>query len=74
AGLVSLTDVVGADSEVGLVPLLAGLVAAVVSSYLAIAWLIDFLKRHSTWIFVWYRLAFGLVLLIAIATNTIKNV
>ncbi|MEL6159407.1 MAG: undecaprenyl-diphosphate phosphatase [Cyanobacteria bacterium J06554_11] len=74
AGLVSLTDVVGADSEVGLVPLLAGLVAAVVSSYLAIAWLIEFLKRHSTWIFVWYRLAFGLVLLIAIATNTIKNV
>lgn len=74
AGLVSLTDVVGETSEVALLPLLAGLLAAVVSSYAAIAWLIEFLKKHSTWVFVWYRLAFGAVLLIAIATNTIKNI
>lgn len=67
SGLVSITDVVGSDSAVGLVPLLGGVVAAVVSSYLAIAWLIEFLKKHSTWVFVWYRLAFGVVLLIAIA-------
>ncbi|MEL7226189.1 MAG: undecaprenyl-diphosphate phosphatase [Cyanobacteria bacterium P01_D01_bin.36] len=74
SGLVSITDVVGEGSSVALVPLLAGLVAAVVSSYAAIAWLIEFLKKHSTWVFVWYRLAFGAVLLIAIATNTIKNI
>jgi len=74
SGLVSITDVVGSDSAVGLVPLLGGLLAAVVSSYAAIAWLIEFLKKHSTWVFVWYRLAFGAVLLIAIATNTIKNI
>jgi len=74
AGLVSLNDVVGETSEVALLPLLAGLLAAVVSSYAAIAWLIEFLKKHSTWVFVWYRLAFGAVLLIAIATNTIKNI
>ncbi|MGD1867173.1 MAG: undecaprenyl-diphosphate phosphatase [Phormidesmis sp.] len=74
AGLVSLTDVVGETSEVALLPLLAGLLAAVVYSYAAIAWLIEFLKKHSTWVFVWYRLAFGAVLLIAIATNTIKNI
>ncbi len=74
AGLVSLTDVVGSNSEVGLVPLLAGLIAAVISSYAAIAWLIEFLKKHSTWVFVWYRLAFGAALLIAITTNTIKNI
>ncbi|MEO1621731.1 MAG: undecaprenyl-diphosphate phosphatase [Cyanobacteria bacterium J06632_3] len=67
SGLVSLTDVIGADSAVGLVPLIGGLLAAVVSSYLAIAWLIEFLKQHSTWVFVWYRLAFGAVILFAIA-------
>ncbi|MEM8506043.1 MAG: undecaprenyl-diphosphate phosphatase [Cyanobacteria bacterium P01_D01_bin.1] len=74
SGLVSITDVVGADSRVALLPLLGGLAAAVVSSYLAIAWLIDFLKKHSTWVFVWYRLAFGAVILIAIAFGTLENI
>ena len=74
SGLVSLTDVVGADSRVALVPLVAGLAAAVVSSYLSIAWLIDFLKKHSTWVFVWYRLAFGAVILIAIALGKLQNI
>ncbi|MBE9062426.1 undecaprenyl-diphosphate phosphatase [cf. Phormidesmis sp. LEGE 11477] len=74
SGLVSITDVVGADSAVALVPLLGGLAAAVVSSYLAIAWLIDFLKKHSTWVFVWYRLAFGAVILIAIALGRLENI
>lgn len=74
SGLVSISDVIGSDSRVALVPLLAGLLAAIVSSYLAIAWLIDFLKKHSTWVFVWYRLAFGAVILIAIATQTLENI
>ena len=74
AGLVSITDVVGADSVVGAVPLIGGLISAVVSSYLAIAWLIEFLKKHSTWVFVWYRLAFGAVLLIVLSLGMIKNV
>lgn len=74
AGLVSLTDVVGADSAVGIVPLMGGLISAVVSSYAAIAWLIEFLKKHSTWVFVWYRLAFGAVLLIALGLGMIENV
>jgi undecaprenyl-diphosphatase len=58
----------------GLVALMAGLAAAVISSYLAIAWLIKFLRRHSTWVFVWYRLAFGTVILIGLATHSLKNV
>ncbi len=74
SGLVSIGDVVGSGSQVALVPLLGGLLAAVIVSYLSIAWLIDFLKKHSTWVFVWYRLAFGVVILIAIATKTLENV
>lgn len=74
SGLVSITDVVGADSRVALIPLIGGLAAAVVSSYLAIAWLIEFLKQHSTWVFVWYRLAFGAVILLAIAFGTLENI
>ncbi len=74
SGLVSLSDVVGADSAVAPIPLIGGLIAAVISSYLAIAWLIEFLKQHSTWVFVWYRLAFGAVILIAIATGSLQNI
>ena len=74
AGLVSLPDLFAGDSAVGIAPLIAGLLAAVVFSYLSIAWLIEFLKKHSTWIFVWYRLAFGAVLLIAIALGKLQNI
>lgn len=74
AGLVSLPDMFVGDSTVGILPLIGGLLAAVVSSYLAIAWLIEFLKKHSTWVFVWYRLAFGVILLIAIALGKLQNI
>ena len=32
-------------------------------SWLAIDWLLKFLQRHSTWLFVAYRLLFGVGLL-----------
>lgn len=68
AGLVELMELIGSGLDnVGLGPLLAGLLAAVVSSYLSIVWLLNFLKQHSTWIFVWYRLAFGAAILLALA-------
>lgn len=69
AGLVELPTLFDANvSIIEPVPLLAGLIAAVVSSYVAIAWLLRFLQRHSTWVFVWYRLGFGVVILVALAT------
>jgi undecaprenyl-diphosphatase len=38
---------------------------------LAIAWLIKFLQRRSTWVFVWYRLGFGILILVAVAAGWI---
>ena len=37
--------------------------AAPVVPWLAIDWLLKFLQRHSTWLFVAYRLLFGVGLL-----------
>jgi undecaprenyl-diphosphatase len=75
AGLVELKGLLeGGLGNVGVVPLIGGLIAAVVSSYLAIFWLIRFLKQHSAWVFVWYRLAFGAAILLALATGTMANV
>lgn len=54
-------------------PLLVGIVSSFIFSYLAIAWLLQFLQRQSTWVFVWYRLAFGATLLSAIAIGWLKS-
>jgi undecaprenyl-diphosphatase len=51
-----------------LLPLLVGIVSTFIFSYLSIAWLLRYLQRQSMWVFVWYRLAFGLVILAAIIT------
>ncbi len=46
-------------------PLIVGMVSTFVFSYLSIAWLLKFLQKQSSWVFVWYRLAFGAMLLAA---------
>ncbi|MFQ4135565.1 undecaprenyl-diphosphate phosphatase [Nodosilinea sp. PGN35] len=75
AGLVELQGLLdGGLGAIGFVPLVGGLLAAVGSSYLAIFWLIRFLKQHSTWLFVWYRLAFGAAILMALATGRMQNI
>jgi undecaprenyl-diphosphatase len=51
--------------------LLVGMVSTFIFSYLSIAWLLQFLRRQSTWVFVWYRLGFGLALLSAIALGAL---
>ncbi|AFY37321.1 Undecaprenyl-diphosphatase [[Leptolyngbya] sp. PCC 7376] len=64
AGLVELKDILTNDlGSISLVTLAASLASSVVFSYLAIAWLIKFLQNHKTWVFVWYRLAFGMIIL-----------
>lgn len=69
AGLVGLKDLISPveGEAISFLPLIAGLISSAVFSYLAIAWLLEFLKRRSTWVFVWYRLAFGVVILAAVA-------
>lgn len=63
AGLVELKDAFTEPSAGGVLPLMVGIVSAAVVSWLAIDWLLKFLQRHSTWVFVIYRLLFGILLL-----------
>ena len=57
--------------DLGLV--LVGTLSAFVFSYVSIAWLLGYLQRRNTWIFVWYRLAFGAAILSAVAVGALKN-
>ena len=72
SGLVELIEMfdTGAAST-GSASLVAALISSAVFSYLAIAWLLKFLKRRSTWVFVWYRLGFGVFILAALALDWI---
>jgi undecaprenyl-diphosphatase len=52
-----------------LIPMLVGIVSAFIFSYLSIAWLLRFLQHRSTWVFVWYRVAFGAAILAAVVSG-----
>jgi undecaprenyl-diphosphatase len=63
AGLVELRGVLGDPllrSEI--LSIAVGVVSSGLFSYAAIAWLLGFLKRHSTWVFIWYRVGLGLMI------------
>ena len=62
-GIVELKNAFADFSLVGVLPLMVGILSAAVVSWLAIDWLLKYLQRHSTWIFVIYRLLFGVLLL-----------
>ncbi len=74
AGLVELKDLIEEGfGSVGVVPVVVGVISAAVFSYGAIAWLIKFLQTQNTWVFVWYRLAFGVAILVAIAAGALSS-
>ncbi|NJR47358.1 MAG: undecaprenyl-diphosphate phosphatase [Hyellaceae cyanobacterium CSU_1_1] len=74
SGLVELKDMFDSGAaSTGMVSLIGALISSAVFSYLAIAWLLEFLKRRSTWVFVWYRLGFGVFILAAVALGWIKG-
>jgi undecaprenyl-diphosphatase len=53
--------------------LIAATLAAAVSGYFAIDFLIKFLRKHSTFVFIYYRVVLGLVILVLLITNSINN-
>jgi undecaprenyl-diphosphatase len=62
--LVQTKDVL--QEKAMILPMLLGIIATFVFSYMSIAWLMKYLQKQSTWVFVWYRLAFGLAILSAV--------
>ncbi len=51
--------------------LVIGTVVSAIVSYAAIAWLLKYLTSHSTWIFIIYRIIFGVALIGLTAANII---
>ena len=64
SGLLQLKEAVKILPPDAFVPLLAGTIAAAVVGYLSIWFLIAFLKKNSTMIFIVYRIILGTVILV----------
>lgn len=60
-------------SSDGWITLLIGLAFASVTAFIAIYGLLHYLERRSTWIFVWYRLIFGIGIVAAVAAGYLHN-
>lgn len=56
----------------GMINLIIATIASAVSGYLTIAFLLNFLKKHSTYIFVYYRIIIGLIIISLISFNIIN--
>jgi undecaprenyl-diphosphatase len=56
----------------GTTNLVVGTLVAGISGYAAIAWLLRFLNSNSTMVFVWYRIALGVLLLVLLLSGHIE--
>jgi undecaprenyl-diphosphatase len=59
-------------ATVGWTPTAVGIVVSFIVAYAAIAWLLRFVARHSIVTFVWYRVAVGVLLAIALGMHAIS--
>ena len=72
SGIFQLFDSIEYLDSAMVLNLIVATIFSAISGYLAIDFLIKFLKKHSSYLFVYYRIAIGLFILILLFTNSIK--
>jgi undecaprenyl-diphosphatase len=73
-GLVELKNAIEVGfTGVSAPALIVGTLSAAFFSYLSIAWLLKFLQTNNTFVFVLYRLVFGIVILTALQMGGLVN-
>ena len=71
AGLYELKDALTGDS-VGVPALVIGTLVSFAVAYASIAWLLKFVAGNSIVKFVWYRVALGVVLIVALGAGVLS--
>lgn len=69
AGLFELRDAL--HGTVGALPLAIGTVVSFAVAYASVAWLLRFVAHHSIVVFVWYRVALGVLLVALLLTGVL---
>jgi undecaprenyl-diphosphatase len=73
AGVFELRDLLKHGmGEAGLESLIVATLASAVSGYLAIDLLLKYLRRNTTYVFVWYRIGLGVLLLLLVGAGVLK--
>lgn len=67
----TLTEYDNISNGVGWLPTIVATITSFIVAYIAVAWLLKFISKHSYAIFIWYRIALGSLLLILLATGVI---
>ncbi len=71
SGVYEMTKIHPSVFSLGVSNLVISTVVAFVSGYASIAWLLRYLMKNSTMVFVWYRLLLGIALAILLITGAI---
>jgi len=72
SGIYEMMKIDPAVFDLGVANLTIATVVAAISGYAAIFWLLRFLVKHTTMVFVWYRIALGITLIILVYTQLIQ--
>jgi undecaprenyl-diphosphatase len=73
SGIFQIPDVFAGDGPTGPQMLVATVIAFAIG-FASIAWLLRYVERHSVYLFVWYRVALGAVLFVALGAGWLSAV
>jgi len=73
SGALQLYEALKFVDQTMVVNLIVATLVSAVSGYLAIDFLLKYLKRHSTFIFIYYRIGLGILIIFLLLTNIIKS-
>ena len=72
SGALQLYEALQFVDQTMIVNLIVSTIVSAVSGYLAIDFLLKFLKKNSTFIFIYYRIGLGILIIVLLLTNFIK--
>lgn len=71
SGLYELYEARGMLTSGGIAALIVSTLVSGVVGYLSIAFLLNFLKKHTTFVFIYYRLALGIIIIILLSAGAL---
>ena len=72
SGIYEMKDIDPSVFTLGIGNLVVATLVSAVAGYAAIAWLLRYVSKHTTMIFVWYRVALGLALCLMLLAGAIQ--
>jgi undecaprenyl-diphosphatase len=72
SGILQLIQAVDFIDESMTINLIASTIISAVSGYAAIDFLLKYLRKNTTFVFIWYRIAIGIFILLLLSLNIIK--